>query len=210
MKSIKNIFLIIDLFLFSKVEFLKESYPYQKYLELLNNFHAETRSTLNQLIIVLFISLPLFLSLIFLIANMNYKSGVEQKRDILKTAQEIIDIKNGIQSSKSQILSKAILTPESTFEQKIKDIASQSKIKLTNVSVHDIKTTTVNNNYLETSAIIDISSLGLNDLTLFLQSLYLNHKIMIKEIRLKKDPTSQLLSGSLKTLLYNEQIATTM
>ncbi|MBF0313793.1 MAG: hypothetical protein HQK50_03130 [Oligoflexia bacterium] len=196
MKKTKELFFLIDHLLFQKIDLLRESYFYQKYLEGLSHLQNETRSLVNQVIVISIILSPLFVTFMFFLSGHYLQQTVELKRDIYREALLVESIDKEIEQNKASVLSRTPLISSADLEQIIREMASSAKIRSSNMGLQNLNSQTISSAFSETTADIQFNNLALYEVTQFLQSLSVQQKIKINTISITKDEQSSMLSGT--------------
>ncbi|MBF0206471.1 MAG: hypothetical protein HQK53_06245 [Oligoflexia bacterium] len=204
MGKISELHYNLDSRIFKQIDVLKNSYFYNKYLELLNSLQNDTKIVINQIIVLTTILSPLFLVFILFLSNYSFKRSVQLKAQTYQTARKIFDLDREIQQNKRLVLADQTIQNTNDLEQKIREIATINKIKLDNLIIENGKSLTVAGSYSHISEEVNFVKFSINDLVQFMQNLVTQQKIKITAVTIRKEESNQLLKGKFHISHYGQ------
>ncbi|MDB9786760.1 hypothetical protein OAB57_01530 [Bacteriovoracaceae bacterium] len=202
---LKRFFLFkkIDNFLFIKIDELKKTPFFNKYLESLSRFTFESQNIINQITTYLIIFFPIIVTAIFYI-NVSKKSReLDLKQNILKEATHSLNMKQSIKTLKKTFFTTPPFQNRSDLNNRIKLASNKSRIDLKNISLKSFKSTIAIGNINSTKSDIEFKALSLKELVSLVSFLTKNKQIKINNIKIHKDDKS-LLNGTFNIIKYDE------
>jgi hypothetical protein len=200
-KSI-SFFKKVDSYLFEKIDLCKASGPYLKFQELLTHIPLEHRPLFNQVITILLLLMPALIILVFFISNINLKSKLNTKKEILQIITEISSQQRELIMAKKNLATYPNITHKGELDQKIRQLITRANINPTSINTLNFNIDSSLPGIFRITSDIQFSKLSSSQLSEFFNLLLLQEKAKIRTLSIVKTPTEGLLRGQFQLTLY--------
>ena len=200
MGRLNQLFRKIDIFLFEKLNILKETPQFQAFYSALDTLTDIQRKMVFQAISYTVILSPLLMAGYFFLSNLDLREELEIKQQITRLIYSYKD-KSSISSSIRQTaLSSAVLKKKDDLLAIVKQVSGISQpMKIENFSYEK-----VSNTLSITKGTLTFEDLTTKTLTLLIDNIMLRNKIKIARIDIKKDVKLNTLKGDLDLIPTTE------
>ncbi len=195
-----SIFKKIDEFIFTQIENFKSSTSYQQILDLTSGLDDEGQKKVNYIFSILVVLFPIFIIFFLVWQNVDVQKSLKIKRDIQLITTEISAKVRRLKNIETNVIGPSIIASDGELQNTLNGILKPINIGMDKVTVSDLNVSESTTNLKRVSAVITFNNFSLNQLNKFLEALLDREKMVIPEILIKRDPTTELLTGNFKIL----------
>jgi translation initiation factor 2B subunit (eIF-2B alpha/beta/delta family) len=197
----KPVFRTVDEFIFKQVDALKSSQPYQdliRQMSVLNDFQLKT---VNQVISLLFVILPILLFIVLWFINISFNNNLDKKREILTEINKFSSSQKKLQSLGKNIISGAAITTKGSFGKKISNSMSTAGGERSNVKVLHFESVP-KDGIVNATGVTSFNKVSTKVLSSFLSDLAGRSKFRISALMVKKNIKDNVVSGQIQLQHY--------
>lgn len=197
----KPIFRFVDEFIFKQVDALKSSQPYQdliRQMGVLNDFQLKT---VNQVISLIAVLLPILLFIILWIVNINFNSRLDEKREILTQINKFSSSQKQLQSLGRNIISGAAINDRGAFGKQISNSMATAGADRSNVKALNFDST-LKDGIVNSTGVASFKKISTKVLSNFLADLAGRSKFRISALMVKKNIKDNVVSGQVQLQHY--------
>ncbi len=188
----------IDEFIFSQIDNLKASPTYQQMIDQVSSLDDESQKKINYSLSIFIVLFPILIILFLVWKNVDVNNSLKLKRNIQLSTSEISTKIRRLKNVEMGVIGPNIIASEEELQSAIKNILKSQNIAPDKFSVSEFNISESITNLKRVSALLGFRSLSINDLTNVLRELISTEKMIILDLVIKKDPSSELLTGSIK------------
>lgn len=188
----------IDEFVFSQIDNLKASPVYQQMIDQVSSLDDESQKKINYGLSIFIVFFPILIILFLVWKNVDLNNSLKLKRDIQLSTSEISTKIRRLKNVEMGVIGPNIIASEEELQNSLKNILKSQNIAPDKFSVSEFSISESITNLKRVSASLGFRNLSINDLTNVLRELISTEKMIILDLVIKKDPTTELLMGSIK------------
>ena len=193
-----SVFKKIDEFVFSQVDNFKGSSSYQQIMDLTSGLDDEAQRKANYAFSIFVVLLPILIIFFLIWQNVDVQKSLKTKRDIQVVTSEISSKIRRLKNVETNVIGPSIIASEGELQNALNGILKNLNIPADKIKISEFDVTESSTNLKRVSATINYSNFSLNQLTGFIGVLISKEKIIIPDFYIKKDATSELLTGKIK------------
>ncbi len=191
----------IDDFIFKQCDEFKKSQVYSSLTDANANIEDEMRPVLNIIMSSLFFLIFIAIILNFFLSNMALKSNIENKEKIGEEIAKFIELEKRAELLFSQLIANPRIDSKSQFTNEVR--SSAGTISSAKIGVKDFNQANLSENISKITAQITFKNIHNEDLSFFIRLLSVQKKIQFIESEIKRNPQTELISGTLEVLQYS-------
>lgn len=188
----------IDEFIFSQIDNLKTSPVYQQMLDQVSSLDDESQKKINYGLSIFIVFCPILIILFLVWKNVDLNNSLKLKRNIQLSTSEISSKIRRLKNVEMGVVGPNIIASEEELQNSLKNILKAQNIASDKFSVSEFSVSESITNLKRVSAVLGFRNLSINELTSILRELISTEKMIILDLVIKKDPTTELLMGSIK------------
>lgn len=197
----KPIFRIVDEFIFKQVDALKSSQPYQDLIRQMSSLNDFQLKTVNQVISLLFVFIPVLLFIVLWIININFNSDLDKKREILTQINKFSASQKQLQSLGKNIISGAAIMNRGEFMNQISNSMSTAGADRSAVKALNFEATP-KDGIVNAVGVASFSKISTKVLSNFLSDLAGRSKFRVSALMVKKNIKDNVVSGQVQLQHY--------
>ena len=197
----KPIFRIVDEFIFKQVDALKSSQPYQDLIRQMSSLNDFQLKTVNQVISLLFVFIPVLLFIVLWIININFNSDLDKKREILTQINKFSASQKQLQSLGKNIISGAAIMNRGEFKNQISNSMSTAGADRSAVKALNFEATP-KDGIVNAVGVASFSKISTKVLSNFLSDLAGRSKFRVSALMVKKNIKDNVVSGQVQLQHY--------
>ncbi len=199
-----NLFQKLDLFLFNKVEELKNKADYSKIQEAIGKIDDDFKDVAKIIATAVFLCLPLLFSGIVFMMNVNLNHDIEIRKEFIGLANEIISSNQQISDASKQIISLNPIEGQGGFNVRISQILSASGVDVEKIQVSNFISENIAGGIVRSEGDFRFSALTSMDLSNLFSSLVAKEKIKISTVSIRKNRKTNLLNGTFRVVHFSK------
>jgi len=202
--NLKNAFLKIDQFIFSKLDQLKSDSSVQKLNDIVLNLTDEQQKIFSQVIVFGAILIPYIFIAVFFLFNHSIKNKISQKTSVIEQINLYKGNSRSLQSITDNYLNSTSIFSQGDLESRLINIASQYSIKPEKVQVVNFDMNNRSSSLASIHARIKFSNFGTNDFSNFMREIINTDKFKILSVDFLKNKQDDLLNGNIEISLLGK------
>ena len=188
----------IDEFVFNQIENLKASSVYQQFIDQTSDIDDETQKKLNYGLSILIVLFPIMIIFFLVWKNIDVNNQLRLKRNIQLSTSEISSKIRRLKNVEMNVIGPNIFASEGDLQNSLKNILKSQNVGADKFSISEFDTTESITSLKRVSAVLGFRNLSINELTNVLRELISKEKMIVPDLVIKKDPATELLTGSIK------------
>ncbi len=193
-----SVFKKIDEFVFGQIENFKGSASYQQLMDLTSGLDDDAQRKANYAISITIVLLPILIIFFLIWQNVDVQKSLKTKRDIQVLTSEISSKIRRLKNVETNVIGPSIIASDGELQNALNGILKPFNVSSDKINISDFEVTESSTNLKRVSASINYRDFSLNQLTGFLGILIAKEKMIIPDFYIKKDATSELLTGKIK------------
>jgi len=193
-----SVFKKIDEFVFAQIENFKASTSYQQLMDLTAGLDDEAQRKANYAISIAIVLLPILIIFFLIWQNVDVQKSLKTKRDIQVLTSEISTKIRRLKNVEANVIGPSIIASDGELQNALNGILKTFNVPSDKIKISDFDVTESSTNLKRVSASINYHDFSLNQLTGFLGVLIAKEKMIIPDFYIKRDATSELLTGKIK------------
>ena len=195
MSGSNNLLKKFDIYLFQKLDEVKNNPNYSKSVEFYSNLDEDQQRIAKWTLLSMTALLPMVLVLIFWIQNSSLHADLESRIELVDTMQEIVT-----QNSESGGLSLGLaasspITSESDMQTRISTALSRSSVDLSKIRISNFSTENVSDSLVKAESDLKFDGLSTEQLMSLFTYMIQTEKFKISSVEISRNPQTNLLEG---------------
>ncbi len=196
MQQIIKLFKSIDEFVFSKLDQLQNSNPYQSFFATIeSNLDEQSRLIVEKILAIVLVFLPLLIALVFLLLNLNVRGKRETQLEILKHMKEYTQNYSLYSALSSRMKSAHPISNKNDLKARITQSLNRKNINATAISIGEIQTQDLTSSLSQSSGALKFSGLSTQALSGLMEILVSELRIKIHKIHITNKLVESTLNG---------------
>jgi hypothetical protein len=188
----------IDEFIFAQIDNLKASSAYQQLIDQASELDDESQKKINYGLSVLIVLLPIMVIFFLVWKNIDVNNSLKLKRSIQLSTSEISSKIRRLKNVEMNVIGPNIIASEGELQNSLKNILKSQNIGADKFNISEFDISESITNLKRVSAVLGFRDLSINQLTNVLRELISTEKMIVPDLVIKKDPATELLTGSIK------------
>ncbi len=197
----KPIFRFVDEFIFKQVDALKSSQPYQDLIRQMSALSDFQLKTVNQVISLLLVFLPILLFIILWIVNINFNNSLDKKREILNEINKFSSSQKQLQSLGRNIISGAAINNRGDFGKQISNSMATAGSDRANVKALNFESSS-KDGIVNSTGVAKFNNISTKVLSDFLADLAGRSKFRVSALMVKKNLKDNVVNGQVQLQHY--------
>lgn len=188
----------IDEFIFAQIENFKTSSIYNQLLDLTSSLDDEAQKKVNYAVSIFIVLFPIMIIFFLVWKNIDVQNALKIKRNIEISTTEISSKIRRLKNVETNVIGPNSIASEGELQNALNGILKPLNISFEKVTISEFVVSESITNLKRVSAKLEFKNLSLNEVTNLLRELISKEKMIIPDLVITRDPTSELLIGSIK------------
>jgi hypothetical protein len=188
----------IDEFIFAQIDNLKASSAYQQLIDQASELDDESQKKINYGLSILIVLFPIMVIFFLMWKNIDVNNSLKLKRSIQLSTSEISSKIRRLKNVEMNVIGPNIIASEGELQNSLKNILKSQNIGADKFNISEFDVSESITNLKRVSAVLGFRDLSINQLTNVLRELISTEKMIVPDLVIKKDPATELLTGSIK------------
>ena len=195
MSGPNNLVKRFDLFLFQKLDEVKNQASYGKSVEFYSNLDEDQQRIAKWALLSLTALLPMILVLIFWFQNNTLQNDLESRIELVDTMQEIITQNSEAGGLSLGLAASTPISSESEMQTRLSTALSRSSVDLSKIRISNFSMENVSETLVRSESDVKFDGLSTEQLMSLFTYMIQTEKFKISSVEITRNPRTNLLEG---------------